>query len=142
MTQDKLEYQLKKAFLEQESEKFIEYLCEPRTKKEVYAAIEKIALIQLQIQNCDDIIYTAHIPEFDDPLFQRLISKCKRLQLRVFKNYMNIFLNIKAEDAHRLRQFLKKNPSTPAGSGIAREHLDAGIISRVVYSLEHALNEL
>ena len=58
------------------------------------------------------------------------------------KNYMNIFLNIKAEDAHRLRQFLKKNPSTPSGSGIAREHLDAGIISRVVYSLEHALNEL
>jgi hypothetical protein len=54
---------------------------------------------------------------------------------------MNIFLNIKAEDAHRLRQFLKKNPSTPSGSGIG-EHLDAGIISRVVYSLEHALNEL
>ena len=141
MTQDKLEYQLKKAFLEQESEKFIDYLCEPRTKKEVYAAIEKIALIQLQIQNCEDIIYTANIPEFDDPLFQRLISKCKRLQLRVFKNYMNIFLNIKAEDAHRLRQFLKKNPSTK-GDGLAREHLDAGIISRVVYSLEHALNEL
>ena len=68
MTQDKLEYQLKKAFLEQESEKFIEYLCEPRTKKEVYAVIEKIALIQLQIQNCEDIIYTANIPEFDDPL--------------------------------------------------------------------------
>ena len=68
MTQDKLEYHLKKAFLEQESEKFIEYLCEPRTKTEVYAAIEKIALIQLQIQNCDDIIYTANIPEFDDPL--------------------------------------------------------------------------
>lgn len=68
MTQDKLEYQLKKAFLEQESEKFIEYLCEPRTKKEVYAAIEKIALIQLQIQNCEDIIYTANISEFDDPL--------------------------------------------------------------------------
>ena len=45
MTQDKLEYRLKKAFLEQESEKFIEYLCEPRTKKEVYAAIEKIATI-------------------------------------------------------------------------------------------------
>ena len=63
-----LEYQLKKAFLEQESEKFIAYLCEPRTKKEVYAAIEKIALIQLQIQNCEDIIYTANIPEFDDPL--------------------------------------------------------------------------
>ena len=141
MTQDKLEYQLKKAFLEQESEKFIEYLCEPRTKKEVYAAIEKIALIQLQIQNCDDIIYTANIPEFDDPLFQRLISKCKRLQLRVFKNYMNIFLNIKAEDAHRLRQFLKKNPSTK-GTVVSREHLDAGLISRVVYSLEHALNEL
>ena len=54
---------------------------------------------------------------------------------------MNIFLNIKAEDAHRLRQFLKKNPSTK-GDGLAREHLDAGIISRVVYQLEHALNEL
>ena len=69
MTQDKLEYQFKKAFLEQESDKFIDYLCKPRTKKEVYAAIEKIALIQLQIKNCDDIIYTANIPEFDDPLF-------------------------------------------------------------------------
>ena len=68
MTEDKLEYQLKKAFLEQESEQFIEYLCEPRTKKEVYAVIEKIALIQLQIKNCEDIIYTANIPEFDDPL--------------------------------------------------------------------------
>ena len=44
---------------------------------------------------------------------------------------MNIFLNIKAEDAHRLRQFLKKNPSTK-GSGVSREHLDAGIISRVL----------
>ncbi len=54
---------------------------------------------------------------------------------------MNIFLNIKAEDAVRLRQFLKKNPST-SGSGASRENLDAGIISRVVYSLEHALNEL
>ena len=69
MTQDKLEYQFKKAFLEQESERFVEYLCEPRTKQEVYAAIEKIALIQLQIKNIDDIIYTANIPEFDDPLF-------------------------------------------------------------------------
>ena len=69
MTQDKLEYQFKKAFLEQESDKFIDYLCEPRTKPEVYAAIEKIALIQLQIKNCDDIIYAANIPEFDDPLF-------------------------------------------------------------------------
>ena len=61
--------------------------------------------------------------------------------LRYLKRYMNIFLNIKAEDAHRLRQFLKKNPSTK-GSCVAREHLDAGIIARVVYSLEHALNEL
>ena len=69
MTQDKLEYQFKKAVLEQESEKYVDYLCEPRTKPAVYAAIEKIALIQLQIQNCDDIIYTANIPEFDDPLF-------------------------------------------------------------------------
>ena len=69
MTQDKLEYQFKKAFLEQESEKYVDYLCEPRTKPEVYAAIEKIALIQLQIKNCDDIIYTANVPEFDDPLF-------------------------------------------------------------------------
>ena len=68
MTQDKLEYQLKKAFLEQESEKFIDYLCDKRTKQEVVAAIEKIALINLQIKNCEDIIYTANIPEFDDPL--------------------------------------------------------------------------
>ena len=52
-----LQYQFKKACLEQESEKFIEYLCKPRTKSEVYAAIEKIALIQLQIKNCEDIIY-------------------------------------------------------------------------------------
>ena len=65
----KLEYQFKKAFLELESEKYIEYLCEPRTKKEVYIAIEKIALLQLEIQNCEDIIYTANIPECDDPLF-------------------------------------------------------------------------
>ena len=33
------------------------------------------------------------------------------------------------------------NPSTK-GYVVAREHLDAGIIARVVYSLEHALNEL
>ena len=52
MTQDKLEYQLKKAFLEQEEEKFIDYLCDKRTKQEVVAAIEKIALINLQIKNC------------------------------------------------------------------------------------------
>jgi len=55
---DKLEYQFKKAFLELESENFIEYLCKPRTKSEVYASIEKIALIQLQIKNCEDIIYS------------------------------------------------------------------------------------
>ena len=35
MAQDKLEYQFKKAFLEQESEKYVDYLCEPRTKPEV-----------------------------------------------------------------------------------------------------------
>ena len=64
-----LEHQFRKAFLEQESEKYVDYLCEPRTKLEVYVAIEKIALIQLQIKNCDDIIYTANIPECDDPLF-------------------------------------------------------------------------
>jgi hypothetical protein len=63
-----LEFQFKKAFLEQEEERFIDYLCEPRTKPEVYAAIEKIALINLEIKNCEDIIYTANIPEFDDPL--------------------------------------------------------------------------
>ena len=51
MTQDKLEYQFKKAFLEQESDKYVDYLCEPRTKPEVYAAIEKIALIQQIFQN-------------------------------------------------------------------------------------------
>jgi hypothetical protein len=64
-----LEYQLKKAFLEQEEERFIDYLCEPRTKQEVITAIEKIALINLEIKNCEDIIYTANIPECDDPLF-------------------------------------------------------------------------
>ena len=64
-----LEYELKKTFCEQESEKYIDYLCDKRTKQEVYAAIEKIALIQLQIKNCDDIIYTANIPKFDDPLY-------------------------------------------------------------------------
>jgi hypothetical protein len=53
-----LQHQFKKAFLEQESEKYIEYLCEPRTKPEVYAAIEKIALLHLEIKNCEDIIYT------------------------------------------------------------------------------------
>ena len=63
-----LEYQFKKAFLEQEAERYIEYLCEPRVREEVYAAIEKIALLHLEIQNCEDIIYTANIPEFDDPL--------------------------------------------------------------------------
>jgi len=63
-----LEYQFKKAFLEQEAERYIEYLCEPRAREEVYAAIEKIALLHLEIQNCEDIIYTANIPEFDDPL--------------------------------------------------------------------------
>ena len=68
MAQDKLEYHFKKAFLEQEEEKFIDYLCDKRTKQEVVAAIEKIALINLQIKNCVDIIYTANIPEFDDPL--------------------------------------------------------------------------
>jgi len=69
MTQDKLEYQFKKAFLEQESEKYVDYLCDKRTKQEVVAAIEKIALINLQIKNCDDIIYTANMPDFDNPLF-------------------------------------------------------------------------
>jgi uncharacterized protein YfaQ (DUF2300 family) len=64
-----LEYQFKKAFLEQEAERYIEYLCEPRAREEVYAAIEKIALLHLEIQNCEDIIYTANIPEFDDPLY-------------------------------------------------------------------------
>ena len=68
MTEDKLEYQFKKAFLEQESEKYVDYLCEPRTKKEVYAAIEKLALLHLIIKNCEDVIYAANTPEFDDPL--------------------------------------------------------------------------
>ena len=63
-----LEFQFKKAFLEQEEERFIDYLCEPRTKQEVITAIEKTALINLEIKNCEDIIYTANVPEFDDPL--------------------------------------------------------------------------
>ncbi len=68
MAQDKLEYQFKKAFLEQESDKYVDYLCEPRTKPEVYAAIEKLALLHLIIKNCEDVIYAANTPEFDDPL--------------------------------------------------------------------------
>ena len=63
-----LNFNFKKAFLEQEEERFIDYLCEPRTKQEVVTAIEKIALINLEIKNCEDIIYTANIPKFDDPL--------------------------------------------------------------------------
>ena len=63
-----LEFQFKNAFLELEEERFIDYLCEPRTKQEVITAIEKIALINLEIKNCEDIIYTANVPEFDDPL--------------------------------------------------------------------------
>jgi len=63
-----LEYQAKKAFLEIEADQCSDYLCEPRTGEEVFAAIEKIALLHLEIQNCEDIIYTANIPEFDDPL--------------------------------------------------------------------------
>jgi len=58
---DKLEYQFKKAFLEQEEEKFIDYLCDKRTKEEVIAAIQKIALINLQIKNCEDIIYASTV---------------------------------------------------------------------------------
>jgi len=54
---DKLEYEFKKAFLQQESERYVDYLCEPRTKLEVYAAIEKIALLYLEIKNIEDIIY-------------------------------------------------------------------------------------
>ena len=45
-----LEYELKKTFCEQESEKYIDYLCEKRTKQEVYAAIEKLALLHLIIK--------------------------------------------------------------------------------------------
>lgn len=63
-----LEYELKKTFCEQESEKYIDYLCERRTKQEVYAAIEKLALLHLIIKNCEDVIYAANTPEFDDPL--------------------------------------------------------------------------
>ena len=49
-----LQYQFKKAFVEQESEKYIEYLCDrTRTKPEVYAAIEKIKLLHLEIKNCE-----------------------------------------------------------------------------------------
>jgi hypothetical protein len=54
---------------------------------------------------------------------------------------MNIFLNLKAEDALRLREFLKKNPSVK-GTGVNPEHLDAGIIARVVFNLENGLNQM
>ena len=63
-----LEYELKKTFCEQESEKYIDYLCDKRTKQEVYAAIEKLALLHLIIKNCEDVIYAANTSEFDDPL--------------------------------------------------------------------------
>ena len=61
--------------------------------------------------------------------------------LRYLERYMNIFLNLKAEDAVRLRQFLKKNPSVK-GTGVNPEHLDAGIIARVVFNLENGLNQM
>ena len=63
-----LEYELKKTFCEQESEKYIDYLCERRTKQEVYAAIEKLALLHLIIKNCEDVIYAANTSEFAAPL--------------------------------------------------------------------------
>ena len=47
MTEDKLEYQFKKAFLEQEEERFIDYLCDKRTRPEVIAAIEKIIILEI-----------------------------------------------------------------------------------------------
>ena len=61
--------------------------------------------------------------------------------LRYLQRYMNIFLNLKAEDALRLREFLKKNPSVK-GTGVSPEHLDAGIIARVVFNLENGLNKM
>ena len=61
--------------------------------------------------------------------------------LRYLQRYMNIFLNLKAEDALRLREFLKKNPSVK-GTGVNLELLDAGIIARVVFNLENGLNQM
>ena len=61
--------------------------------------------------------------------------------LRYLQRYMNIFLNLKAEDALRLREFLKKNPSVKS-TGVNLEHLDAGIIARVVFNLENGLNQM
>ena len=63
-----LEYQLKKQFCEVQLDHFLDYLCERRTKPEVIAAIEKIGLLNLEIKNCEDIIYQHNMPEFDDPL--------------------------------------------------------------------------
>ena len=60
MTQDKLEYQFKKAFWSKRKESLLTTFVKKR-KIRGFAATEKIALINLQIKNCDDIIYTANI---------------------------------------------------------------------------------
>tara|TARA_R100001463_G_scaffold114855_1_gene170053 strand:+ start:538 stop:753 length:216 start_codon:yes stop_codon:yes gene_type:complete len=63
-----LEYELKKTYCEKQLDQYIDYLCKPLIKQEVYLALEEIASLQEQIQHCEDVIYAANIPEFDDPL--------------------------------------------------------------------------
>ena len=63
--QSKLEFQ---SDLTGEEDTGILFFKALKGNREEYAAIEKIALLHLEIKNCEDIIYTANIPEFDDPL--------------------------------------------------------------------------
>jgi len=48
---------------------------------------------------------------------------------------------LRAEDGAALKDFLRQNPSIKT-SGLNPKHLDSGLIARVCYSLEDALNKL
>jgi len=54
---------------------------------------------------------------------------------------MNIFMYLRAEDGVALREFLRRNPKINT-HGQNPETLDAGLIARVCYSLEDALNKI
>jgi hypothetical protein len=54
---------------------------------------------------------------------------------------MNIFMYLRAEDGAALREFLRRNPKINTNSPNP-ETLDSGLISRVCYSLEEALNKI
>jgi len=54
---------------------------------------------------------------------------------------MNICMYLRADDGAALREFLRRNPKVNT-HGNNPESLDAGLISRVCYSLEEALNKV